>query len=333
MLRKTTILALLILFGHAAPVLAAGDDLAPRAPALRDHVTVTDEIVRIGDLVEHAGPAARIAIFRAPDLGETGAVPVARVIDALRPHQIFAVDTRGLSEVTVTRQSRTVVAKDLETLIKRFVAGRLQIRDAGNIGITFDRFPHDLQVEANTSGEPRFARASFDPRSGRFDVTFEIPGSAAARQMPLRFTGSAVETVEAAVIARALNHGEVLRINDIALERRPRAEVPVDGITNVQAAVGQAARNALRPGQYLRQSDLMKPELVQRNETVMIYYEIEGITLTLRGKALESGSEGDVVSVMNTQTKRSLQGIVTGPGRVTVSLPSPRLVNLTASVQ
>ena len=28
-----------------------------------------------------------------------------------------------------------------------------------------------------------------EPRTGRFDVSFEIPGSAAARRLPLRFTG------------------------------------------------------------------------------------------------------------------------------------------------
>ena len=48
------------------------------------------EIVRIGDLVENAGAAADVPMFRAPDLGQTGAVPVARVADAraaLRHHR------------------------------------------------------------------------------------------------------------------------------------------------------------------------------------------------------------------------------------------------------
>ena len=52
------------------------------APKLRELVTVTDELVRIGDLVENAGAAAEIAVFRAPDLGHTGTVPVARVVEA-----------------------------------------------------------------------------------------------------------------------------------------------------------------------------------------------------------------------------------------------------------
>ena len=63
----------------------------------------------------------------------------------------------------------------------------------------------------------------------------------------------------------------------------------------------------------------MKPELVQRNETVTIIYEVPGIVLTMRGKALEAGAEGDIINVLNVQSKRTIQATVTGPGRVTVS--------------
>ena len=44
-------------------------------PALKREVIVTGELVRIGDLVENAGAVAEVAIFRAPDLGQTGGVP------------------------------------------------------------------------------------------------------------------------------------------------------------------------------------------------------------------------------------------------------------------
>ena len=43
----------------------------------------------------------------------------------------------------------------------------------------------------------------------------------------------------------------------------------------------------------------------------------------MRGKALDSGAEGDIVSVLNIQSKRTIQGVVSGPGHVTVAPPSP----------
>ena len=66
-----------------------------RGPALKPMATVASEIVRIGDLIENAGVVADVAIFRAPDLGQTGSVSASRVIDAVRPHHIIGLDTRG----------------------------------------------------------------------------------------------------------------------------------------------------------------------------------------------------------------------------------------------
>ena len=48
-----------------------------------------------------------------------------------------------------------------------------------------------------------------------------------------------------------------------------------------------AAKIALRNGQVLRTDDLIKPQIVQRNEAVTIVYEVPGIMLTVRGKAIE----------------------------------------------
>ena len=58
---------------------------------------------------------------------------------------------------------------------------------------------------------------------------------------------------------------------------------------------------------------------MQRNETVTLVYQVPGLFLTMRGKALESGAEGDAVSVLNMHSKRTVHGIVSGPGRVTLA--------------
>src|SRR5690349_24160434 len=88
-------------------------ETTPTAPRLKELVTISSEIVRIGDLVENAGAAADVPVFRAPDLGQTGAVQVPRIIEALRPYDLSGLDTGGLTEVVVTRLSRAMTAKDI----------------------------------------------------------------------------------------------------------------------------------------------------------------------------------------------------------------------------
>jgi flagella basal body P-ring formation protein FlgA len=97
-----------------------------------------------------------------------------------------------------------------------------------------------------------------------------------------------------------------------------------DALTDADAARGLAARSNLQAGHILRAVDLTRPDLVQRNDIVTLTYSAPGITLTMRGKALDNGAEGDAISVLNEQSKRTLQGIVTGPGRVSFTTEAPR---------
>src|SRR5262245_18271701 len=89
-----------------APLPALQERAEPSGPAFSREATVLGEMMGIGDLVDHVGAVADVAIFRAPDLGQTGIVPAASVRDAVRPHHIIALVTRGLVAFQVTRASR-----------------------------------------------------------------------------------------------------------------------------------------------------------------------------------------------------------------------------------
>jgi flagella basal body P-ring formation protein FlgA len=303
-------------------IILASPATAEIAAKLKREVVVTGELVRIGDLVENAGPIANIPIFRSPDLGQTGTVPAARVLDAVMLHGLIEVDARGILEVAVTRASRSIAAPEIEARIACALTARYSLGDPKNLAITFDRELRSLNLEPTVSGEPQVARIYFDRRSGRFDLTFEIADSTSGRVM-LRYTGIAVETFEAVIPSRPLARGEVLKASEVTIERRPKAEFSADIVRTLQAAVGLAARRPLQPGLPLRNADLMKPQLVSRDESVTLVYEAPGIVLSMRGKALDAGAEGDVVSVLNVQSKRTVQGTVIGPGRVMVQKASP----------
>jgi flagellar basal body P-ring formation protein FlgA len=289
---------------------------------------VIGDVVRIGDLVENAGDAAEIAIFRAPDIGQTGTVPASRVLEAVLLHKVLGLDTRGLAEIVVTRASRQITGRDIEARILRALAGQSGLPEVESLTVTFDNEIKPLQVEAAITAELRIVRLSYDPRSGRFDVSLELPGSAVARKLPMRFTGSISETFEALVLTRAVAQGEVVRASDVVPARRPKSEAAPNVIRDAEQAVGMVAKRALRAGQAIRQSDFAKQEIVARNEAVTISYEVPGITVSIRGPALEPGGQGDLINVLNVQSKKTLQAVVTGPGRVSVGNTPSRVATL-----
>lgn len=323
MTRRSAFAIALLLAAPCHPALAQQADRdAPTVPVLRSSVTVTSDVVRIGDLVDNAGLASQVAIYRAPDLGTTGSLRTAKVLEVLRANQVIGVDTQGLSEVSVTRASRAISVKDVETIVAKALERRGGLGDAANLAITFERDLRDIQLDSSNTGDMRPVTTRYDSRNGRFDVLFEIQNDTGTPTR-LRFTGIAIETVEAAVLARNAERGEIIKASDITIERRPKAEVGNDVATRTRS-VGMQLRRSVRAGQALKAGDLAKADLVTRDQNVTLIYDTPGMYLTGRGKALEGGTDGDTVSVLNLQSKRTIQGVVIGPGQISVAMAIPR---------
>jgi flagella basal body P-ring formation protein FlgA len=70
----------------------------------------------------------------------------------------------------------------------------------------------------------------------------------------------------------------------------------------------------------------MKPQLVERSESVTIVYQAPGLMLAVRGKASEGGTEGDMIDVVNLQSKRTIRATVIGRGQVAVTSMTTRIV-------
>jgi len=324
---KKTALSFFLLALAATPAAAQITDGIYAPARLKSQVTVSSDIVRIGDLIENAGAAAATPIFRAPDLGQTGAVAVRAVLDAVRSHGLIAVDARGLSEIAVTHASRTMSVDAIEQRIVAAITARYPIGKPETLKVAFDQIVRPLELSLSSAAEPAVTRLSYDKAGGRFDVTFELANPRAQ----WRYTGTAVETVEAAIVTRPLARGDIIKQNNISVERRPKSEFAAEPPAPASDIVGLAARSNVRAGQGLRNSDVMKPEVVKKNEMVLLHYEVPGIVLTMRGQAMESGTEGDTVNVLNISSKRTIQGVITGPGRVTIPSPSGTRVAASAS--
>jgi flagella basal body P-ring formation protein FlgA len=329
MIARPLLLAIALLAATASASAQTRDEILA-TPVLRANITVTSDLVRIGDVIDNAGTSGQIAIYRAPDLGTTGTLQVAQLLQALSAHQVIGVTTNNLKEISVTRSARTLERSEIELAIARALERRNGLGDAANLSVTFDRDPGDIKLDASNTGGLQPLTVRYEPRNTRFDVTLEISNEAGSPSTKLRFTGTAIETVEAAILARGIERNEIIKSSDVMIERRPKSEVGADAASR-DRTVGMQARRQLRGGAAVKASDLAKPDLVQRDQSVVLIYETPGIYLTIRGKALEGGTEGDVVNVLNLQSKRTVTGVVVGRGQVTVSVAPPRAAPETTS--
>ena len=81
-------------------------------------------------------------------------------------------------------------------------------------------------------------------------------------------------------------------------------------LTNLDQLKGKMARRALQPGQVLTEADVMPVLLIQRGETVTLQYNHGNLHIELTARALHDGSRGEVIWLLNPQTRQRIQGRV-----------------------
>jgi flagella basal body P-ring formation protein FlgA len=295
--------------------------MAQDRPVLRRDAVVAADIVVLGDLVENAGQAAGKAVFRAPALGQSGTIQAARVVEAARAAGLD-LDAAGIAQVVVNRAARRVQRTELELAVREALLVRYGVGDA-EVTIALENGETQVHLDPEATGSLRVTDLIYDARGRRVQAAVAVDGHRGTAIRPMRVSGQVVETLEVPVLNRAMARGEQVRASDIRLERRPRSDVQSVALADPAMLTGRVSRSALQAGAVLRDSDLARQELVEKNGIVAVVYETPGLALSMRGKATEAGGLGDTILVINPQSKRTLQAVVTGPGTVTVSLGAP----------
>jgi flagella basal body P-ring formation protein FlgA len=91
-----------------------------------------------------------------------------------------------------------------------------------------------------------------------------------------------------------------------------------DAARDASDLVGREARRVLAAGRVVRAADLAEPRLVARGQAVAMVYAGAGLEITTLGEALDHGSRGEIVRVVNPASRLVREAVVVGPGQVRV---------------
>lgn len=305
-------LALAVLGAYALPAMAD----APMR--LRGDVTARGDVLTLDDLVEGApDAAAKRPMFRAPGLGATGTIQARRIVEAVAGLNLGPVETGGRLQVAVQRAARRVGAQEIEAALRKALETGYGL-DARTLSVRLDGDSPVLLAPVDLDGQVLALDLTYDPRSRRIGGLITL----GERQASLRVSGVVVEMRDVAIVNRTINRGEPITAADLTVERRPREAAPPDAQASASALSGEVAQRSLTQGAILRVGDTAPPDLVARGEAVTIVYDSPGISLAIRGQATDAGRMGATVNVVNLASKKVLQAVVVGPGRVSVG-PAP----------
>lgn len=290
------------------------------APTLKADVSVNHAVITVGDMFDGAGLLAERALFRAPAPGTTGLVSLEAVRAAALKAGLADYAQEGVLHVRVERQAAVIDTAALTELISADLAQRGLLPAGAELRARFD--DPSLSINAEAIDVPAtLSTLRYQPGAAGFAARFQIAGV----DRPVDVSGSIELLVEAPHLAASLKAGALIGPNDIEMKRVPLDFADQSGVETAGDLVGKQLRRNSRAGVMLKAADVTEPLAVRRNTQVTVLLRTGPMTLTVLGQSLSDAVVGQPVQVMNSVTKKILNGVATANGAVEITTAAAKL--------
>ncbi len=283
---------------------------------LRSSVMVDGPVVKLGDLFDNIGNKADVAVARAPAPGRRVTVDSdwLRRVAAMngldwRPQTVF-------DQCMIERNGVTITHAQIEATILKALAD--QNLPAG-AQVELANRSMEIVVPVDVPPDMEVRDLSYDSEYKRFNATIEAPAHSPAATR-VHVSGRVVSTIEVPVLARPIGRGDIIAARDLVWTRVRQDAVRRDMLVDADHIIGLTPRHELSAGQMVGATDLQKPIVVTRGSLVTMVLQTGSMSLSAQGRAVEEGSVGDVIRVINTHSNLTVEGKITAPNIVTVSL-------------
>jgi len=303
---KTGIIAVLLLL-YCAPVLASDVSVQIAAQA-----SVCGPQITLGELAEINGAEEeRLELLRNLKLGPAP-LPGERLVwtaEMLGSRLLSTgADFSGMNwqtppMLTITTASQTVPAEQLKTVSIAAIRQLLgPAADSGNITIDSTGEIRDLQVSTGimklSATVPSGVHYSAPTTVAvRVDVQDRSPVTAILHY-DIRLYHSVV------IVGHDIGAHELITPGAVHLERLEVGRLSGGYFTDVAEVAGYASKRPLAPGMVIAKSMLEKPLLIKRGAMVVILAKAGSLQVSAQGEALQDGRSGQLIRVMNSQSRK-----------------------------
>lgn len=301
-------LTLLCLLAAASPALAA--------PALIHSVVVEGSTVHLGDVFSDAGAKAGLVIAAAPAPGQHVVYDANVLLQLARSNSLDWKPSSNYEQASISRASQSITPE----MIKALVVAELGKTDAPRqLDVALDNKNLTITRAKEETLDYRLVDLHYDPIQCSFKATLVVangqPGEK-AEVFPL--SGRAMPLVMVAILTHPVEAGSMLGADDVQWSQVAADKAGADAITNPARFTHMEASHNLGAQSVLRLHDLRNARLVTKGSMVQMTMQTDTMSLSTLGRALQDGALGETVPVLNPQSNRTVDAVVTGTGSVAV---------------
>ncbi len=111
---------------------------------------------------------------------------------------------------------------------------------------------------------------------------------------------------------------QVINEDDVDISSTDKSHLYSGFFTEKTMVVGQMSNQSISAGMVLTKRNIQQPTLVHRNEVIDLTAKNNSITVMMKGVARSDGGLHDMIKAYNPSSKKMLDAVVIGSGRVEV---------------
>lgn len=288
-----------------------------QAASLKPVSVISSEILTLGDVFEGLSPdLASYALGTAPRPGQDMILNARTLMRIATAMDLSWRPVSVTDQVIIRREATLINGATIENALAAALRqdgldGRFTLRFTGG------QVP-ELTLPAQSGQDVEIVDLRIDRQNDRFSALIAAPSAAhPLAQVPV--SGTIDHLMPVPVLKSTMREGEIIAAADINWIDMKVAEIQHDLILEADDMIGATPRRMATAGKPLRFNELQPPQLVSRGDTVTIMYQDGPITLSAKGKALQSGAKDELVRVVNVMSNRTIEALISGDHVVTVT--------------
>ncbi|NUM53752.1 MAG: flagellar basal body P-ring formation protein FlgA [Candidatus Hydrogenedentes bacterium] len=286
---------------------------------LKTEAYVKGPMVTLGDIADIAGPNAEqlaaLEVSSAASPGSSKRIDSQLLKMRLNGAGAEGVELQGAGSVLATTLSLDLSREVLTDDLRTYIQTQLPWSDAEtSVDILVEPNPVTVpegEVAVRWMANPQYRWVG----QGSFRGDVEVDGKVKRTV----FAQANIEAyAEVLVCALDIPRGKQIGATDLRFEKRALSQQKGDAIQDLDEIVGMIARDSMFMGETVSRRSLVPKQVIKRNQTVSVEAQAGGLVVRSRAKALDNGGAGDVVRLMNPDSKAEFQGRVRPDGTVEV---------------
>ena len=284
------------------------------AASLRNVAVVKEDVLRVGDIFSQADGKEDVVIGRAPLPGKDMTLNARTLLRIARATNISWTPQSAMDQVIVRREATLVDLNTIHDVLTEALEGKGL---GSNLDIIIQNTLPQITLPKDAAATVEVQSLRYMPQHGGFEAVLVAP----SRANPLKqisVNGTVHKRMMIPVLNSQMKSGDIISASDITYIDVRQRDLPKGTLSQIADLQGMAAAKALSAGRPIRNTDIALPRLVGRGKFVTLLYTEGPIALSVQGKALQNGTMGEMVRVVNLSSNKHLQGMVTADNQVTV---------------